>query len=141
MKKIFFFVCIFIYTNAFAADALLSINDKLFEVELAVTPEERSQGLMHRQFLPPGQGMLFVFPEPQIISMWMKQTLIPLDILFFDSDAQLSEIFENVPPCKLSPCKTYTNKIPARYVLELPAGSAKTDNLSPGNRLVIVKRK
>lgn len=141
MKKLVFIICLLIYQDGFAAEALLSINDNLFEVELAITAEERSKGLMHRNSLAANQGMLFVYPEPLIVSFWMHQTLIPLDILFFDSDGQLLELFENIPPCKVSPCKNYTNKSPAEFVLELPAGTAKKINISLGNQFIIIKRK
>lgn len=140
MKKLIPIACLLLMTEAFAAEALISINDHLFEVELAVTREERGQGLMHRGALAPNQGMLFVYPGPQIVSFWMKQTLIPLDILFFDREGRLVQFFEDVQPCRVSPCKTYTNTEPAQYVLELPAGSAKNIRLTVGNSFEILKQ-
>ncbi len=140
MKKFISIACLLLMTEAFAAEALISINGHLFEVELAVTREERKQGLMYRDVLAPNQGMLFVYPGPQIISFWMKQTLIPLDILFFDREGRLVQSFKNVQPCRISPCKTYTNTEPAQYVLELPAGSAKRIRLTAGNSFEILKR-
>ncbi len=140
MKKLIFITCLLFCPHLVAAEALLSLNDNLFDVELAISVDERSKGLMNREKLADNQGMLFIFPKPRIVSFWMYQTLIPLDILFFDSNGQLLELFENIPPCKASPCKTYTNKIPAEFVLELPAGTAEKINVSLGNKFVIIKR-
>ena len=125
MKTIIFMAFFLSCPASQAADALLAINDTVFEVELAITPEERKTGLMRRKKLASNQGMLFIYPEPQIISFWMKQTLIPLDILFFDSHGQLLETFEDIPPCKTSNCKRYTNQNPSQFVLEVPAGTTR----------------
>ncbi len=85
--------------------------------------------------------MLFVYPEPQVISFWMKQTLIPLDLLFFDKDGQLIELHKNMQPCKAADCKTYTNKIPAQFALELAAGTATKFKFQVGNSFTIIESK
>ena len=134
MKKLFFTYFVFLYTpSSFATDTQLVINDIVFEVELAITPDERKMGLKQRKNLAENQGMLFIYSEPQIISFWMKQTLIPLDILFFDSNGQLLEAFDTVPPCTTSPCKRYTNQKPSQFVLEIPAGTRKKFNIKVGD--------
>ncbi len=114
-------------------EATLTIKQSKFNIELAVTKEERKKGLMGRQSLPYNQGMLFVYDEPRIISFWMKNTLIPLDILFFDANGELLEIIPQAQPCKHFLCPTYTNKTPASFVLEIPAGSTSKHNIVPGD--------
>lgn len=121
-------------TTCVASDAELVINNAVFEVDLAVTPEERKTGLQNRKHLAENQGMLFIYPEPRIISFWMKETLIPLDMLFFDSHGQLLEAFDKVPPCTTSSCKTYTNGKPSQFVLEIPAGIRKKLSIAVGDR-------
>ena len=78
-------------------------------------------------------GMLFVFPQAQPLTFWMKDTLIPLDMLFFDEAHRLVTIRTDVPPCKADPCPTYASTAPARYVLELNAGTAAKLDLRKGD--------
>lgn len=97
--------------------------------ELAVTPWERQQGLMFREELTAEQGMLFVFEEDGLYSFWMKNMKFPLDILWLDKNKRIVHIEENVPPCTTEPCPSYTPSLPARYVLELKAGSVQSHSL------------
>jgi len=92
--------------------------------ELAVSEAERGRGLMFREKLLPDQGMLFVFEEEGYHSFWMKNTLIALDLVWLDASRRIVHIEAGAPPCREEPCPTYGPKIPARYVLELKAGSA-----------------
>jgi uncharacterized membrane protein (UPF0127 family) len=102
----------------------VSLRGHSFSVEVAATPAEQEHGLMDRTSMPADHGMLFVFADAQPLSFWMKDTLIPLDMLFFDDSHRLVTIHANVPPCKADPCPTYDSTAPARYVLELNAGTA-----------------
>lgn len=138
MKSLTLLYVLLLAPLAQASDARLRINDAVFQIELAVTPAEQRRGLMHRPTLPEGQGMLFVYPEPRMLSFWMKQTLIPLDILFFDHGGRLLQLYDNVPPCKQRNCPTYSNETPAQYVLELPGGSAKRHSISIGNQFELL---
>ena len=106
--------------------------------ELAVTLEERERGLMYRKKLGEEQGMLFVFEEESIRSFWMKNMLIPLDLIWLDKDQRIVHMEEKVPPCRREPCPTYTSPIPAMFVLELKAGSAEQRNLRMMDRLDFV---
>lgn len=123
-------------SSSHGAETRITINNVSFDVDLAITQDEQAQGLMGRTELKKDQGMLFVYSEPRQPSFWMKDTLIPLDILFFDHNSQLIKLFSRVPPCKKEPCKTYSTATPALYVLELPAGTAKELKLKPGDRFL-----
>ena len=111
---------------ACSADRVNLRNDKSqvsFEVELAVTPKERSRGLMFRESLPPRSGMLFVFDPPQPVAFWMKNTLIPLDIVWFDADGAFVGR-ASMTPCEAEPCPRFS---PAgspdyRYAIEADPG-------------------
>lgn len=101
-----------------------------FRVEVAASASSRATGLMNRKSLAEGRGMIFIFPQPKEIMMWMKDTLIPLDMLFIDTSGRVIRIAENVKPMD-------ETIIPSRglsaYVLEIAGGEAKRLNLSPGD--------
>lgn len=98
-----------------------------FQVELAQTPEEQSQGLMYRESLEVGHGMLFVMPIERRTAMWMKDTLIALDMAFFDSAGTLVHLEQRAEPHSL---RHVGPEVPVRYVLEVNAGEA--DSLRHG---------
>lgn len=107
-------------------------------VELATDPVTRAQGLMNRAHLPAGQGMLFVYETPQPASFWMKNTLIPLDMLFFDARGVLRHIHAKAQPLDLTPVPGADpgDPDPARLmVLEIGGGEAARLHLAPGDRL------
>jgi uncharacterized membrane protein (UPF0127 family) len=110
-------------------------DGKLITAELAVTDEERAQGLMFRERLDPGQGMLFVFDEEGLYSFWMKNTKISLDLLWLDRSRTIVHLEPNVPPCLADPCPTYSTRIPALYVLELKSGAAAEHHLRLQDKL------
>ncbi len=103
-------------------------------VAVADDADERSAGLMGKT-LAPGEGMLFVFEESIPRTFWMKDMLIPLDIIFLDETFTVNEIKENTPPCDKSPCATYPTNKAAMYVVEVEAGFAKEHNLFPGVKM------
>jgi uncharacterized membrane protein (UPF0127 family) len=107
-----------------ASAPTVMLHGHRFSIEIADTVAGREHGLMDRTSMPDDHGMLFVFPDAEPRTFWMKDTLIPLDILFFDSAKRLVTILRNVPPCKADPCPVYPSRAPARYVLELNAGTA-----------------
>jgi len=102
-------------------------------VEVAVTDEERRLGLMFRPSLPESRGMLFRFERRGILSIWMKNTYVPLDIVFLDERGVVVDISANAVPCKADPCPHYTPRKPANAVLELAAGTAAHHGLGPGS--------
>ena len=105
-------------------------------VEVARTPQEKATGLMYRKALLQGEGMLFVYDKSLIPPFWMKNTLIPLDILFIGSDLRIKHIAEDTPPCPpQSQCPTYAPSEPVQYVLELNGGDAKRQKIGLGDRV------
>ncbi|MPV86837.1 DUF192 domain-containing protein [Ostreibacterium oceani] len=116
-------------------NSLLYLGEHQFELEIANTSQTMQKGMMHRPSMQANQAMIFVFPAPRQVSFWMKNTLIPLDMLFFDTNGVLKEIKHNVPPCRQAQCPTYpsaTNDI--QYVVEIKGGEAKKRNLQIGQR-------
>lgn len=98
------------------------VEGRTFEVEIADTLAKRQMGLMNRTELPEGTGMLFVFEKPGIHHFWMKDTLIPLDIIWLDADYNvISKI--TAPPCESDPCPKFGPEAPAHFVLEVAGGS------------------
>ena len=142
IKQTGYIFCIYILSTQLAiSETLLSIKDHVFTVELAISEQERHLGLMQRQTLADNHGMLFVYSEPRHLSFWMKDTLIALDLIFFDRDGGFLELIENALPCQNNPCPRYTNSLPAQYVLELPAGSVKQLDLNVGDSFEIIDPK
>lgn len=106
-------------------------SEEVIVVEIADDPSERAQGLMEREYLPPGIGMLFVYDASVHMVFWMKNTLIPLDILFFD-EAGTFVSRTTMDPCIADPCATYDSLGPARYALEVNRGEANTAQVGTG---------
>ena len=104
-----------------------------FTVELATTPAQMAQGLMFRQSLAPDAGMLFDFVAPSRAMMWMKNTLIPLDMLFVDAEGHIVNIGERAVPGSLA---TIAAAAPVRAVIELNGGTAARLGIRPGDRVV-----
>lgn len=104
-------------------------------VEIADTFDLRKRGLMFRPSLADNHGMFFVFDKEQPLSFWMKNTLIPLDMVFIGKDYKVVNVAKNVPPCKTPSCETYKSKGNAQYVLEVKGGSADLYGLQPGDKI------
>lgn len=104
-------------------------------VEIAADDELRAQGLMYRDELRPASGMLFFFPADGEYPFWMKNTHIPLDIIWIDSNQRVAHAKFNVPPCRVDDCPSYPPGVQARYVLEVAGGVAKAHGLKPGDQL------
>ena len=103
--------------------------------DLAVDDASRAQGLMYRDQLLPGTGMLFLFPAAGEYPFWMKNTLIPLDMLWLDQNRKVVAIHHDVPPCKTEDCPSYPPHAIASYVLEVAGGVAKQHGLKVGDVL------
>ncbi len=111
-------------------------NEKIqLTAEIADSTEEREKGLMDRKELADGNGMLFVFPDSAERKFWMKNTLIPLDLLFFDENKSVVSSVESMQPCDTPACQTYDSYIPAEYALELPTGFIAKHKVKLGDKL------
>jgi uncharacterized membrane protein (UPF0127 family) len=121
-----------------AGDPQVRLKGETFTVDLAVTREAQARGLMFVEEMPEDRGMLFIFPGEAPRSFWMKNTRIPLDILYFDGELGLVSVAENARPCAADPCPTYPSRGPARYVLELNAGKARSLGVQRGDRLELL---
>lgn len=137
-------VLIFIFGLFFTADSVMAAcapdrvsvsgpgGDVFFTVELADDPAERSRGLMFRESLPRSAGMLFVYDRPQRVSFWMKNTLIPLDMIFLNERGVVEHVHENAIPGDLTPIPGGDNIL---VVLEINGGLARRLGIAPGARM------
>ena len=106
---------------------------RIFQIEIADTPQQRQVELMYRRSMPEDHGMLFDFGRPQEVSMWMENTYVSLDMVFVGADGRVTRIAENTEPLST---RIISSDGPARYVVELLAGSAKRIGLRPGDKVV-----
>lgn len=106
-------------------------------VQVADTPAQRERGLMGVTNMAPHTGMLFVFDNDAPVAFWMKDTLIPLDMVFVGPDGIVRRVFARVPvvPRTLPDAQIPLEQATAKYVIELPAGEAAKDGLQPGARV------
>lgn len=137
MKKLLFIFVLSVLLSACTQNVTIYSGDKKIpiKVEIADTYEARLQGLMYRTKLDDGNGMLFVFDDELIRMFWMKNTLIPLDIVFFNNKMEAVSIVENMMPCVTRECADYSSQYLAKYALELPAGYVKKEGIKVGDRL------
>ena len=114
----------------------VELGGQRYNVEIADDDAERARGLMFRDAMASDHGMLFIHDREEPQSYWMKNTRIPLDILYFDDGRRLVSQQRDVPPCNLGDrCPPYPSNAPARYVLELNAGEAARLGLQDGATL------
>lgn len=121
-------------------ESLRIINAQLVEQEITLEVADnsflQSIGLSGREYLEENHGMIFVYDEEiEELSFWMKDALISLDIIFFNSDFEVVHIIESVPICEQDPCPTYTSPKKAQYVIELNAGWVERHDLEQGDIL------
>ena len=117
----------------------LRFEGRSFHIELADSPELRQQGLAHRQYLQAEGGMLFVFPAATKVAMWMKGCEIPLDVFFFDERERLINFHTMAVPLPGQSghdIPRYWSDKPAKYALELAAGSIPAQRLKPGTAVI-----
>jgi uncharacterized membrane protein (UPF0127 family) len=108
-------------------------GDHNYTIELATTEQERALGLMYRRSLPENSGMLFLYERPQAASMWMKNTFIPLDMIFIAPGGTVHRIESNTEPFSLRPIDSGGDVV---GVLELNAGQAARIGLKPGDKVI-----
>ncbi len=110
----------------------LSINDVSFEVQIPLTRAEQARGLMHREHLGTDRGMLFPYTNPQQMTFWMKDTLIPLDIGFFDANGVLREVYQMYPRDTRT---IRSRRSDLHYALEMNQGWFRSNNIRAGAQL------
>jgi hypothetical protein len=114
-----------------------SISERIFiNAYIADTPTKRTQGLMHVADLHENEGMLFIFNPPRYVSMWMKNTVISLDIVFIKANGTIAHIYQDAKPLSL---RSIPSIHKVKWVLELNAGVTGKLNLKPGDKLVLGK--
>lgn len=116
-------------------EAKVTLANQTFKLEVARTPQQQSIGLMFRTQMPESAGMVFVFNPARPAGFWMRNTLIPLDMLFVYR-GKIVDVAQNVPPCKTPQCPTYGPRnatAPIDQVIELNAGTAEKLRLKPGD--------
>lgn len=106
------------------------VNNNVFKVKVCMTPETIQKGMMGQRFNQDFNGMLFMMPQNGNHSFWMKNCIIPLDIVFIDQDKKINSIHKNCPVCSTEPCKNYKGF--GQYVLELPAGTCDECDIEEG---------
>lgn len=122
-------------THSVTGPRVIFPNGFVVGVEVVADDELRAQGLMYRDHLAPDAGMLFFFPEDGEYPFWMKNTRIPLDMIWIDSSRRIVHITPDVQPCRVEDCPNYPPHAIARYVLEVAAGVAKQHGLKNGDVL------
>ena len=143
LKKIKFFIFLFLFfqnLNYLVSSeykfALVKIKDEdiVFEVEIADTKEKRERGLMFRSILDENKGMLFILPEKSFANIWMKNTILSLDILFISEDNIIVDLVKEAFPLSE---KIYTSKMLVKYILEINAGLIDKIDIRIGDRIEI----
>jgi len=130
--------CLFAAGCASGSDLWVELDGSRYAVEIADDNAERARGLMFRDQMEAGRGMLFIHDREEPQAYWMKNTRIPLDILYFDDARVLVSQQRDVPPCSAgNACPSYPSDAPARYVLELNAGEAEKLGLQDGSELTL----
>ncbi|UNM96131.1 DUF192 domain-containing protein [Ignatzschineria rhizosphaerae] len=120
--------------NSGLREGEMRIGEQTIIVELALDGYSQAKGLMFRESMPENSGMLFMFSETQPLSFWMKNTLIPLDIIYITEAGEVVNI-ATAQPCKIKNCPLYPSIAPAKYVLELNAGRAAELGLKAGDNI------
>ena len=118
------------------------VDDVALEVQIADSEPRRVRGLMFQDPLPYDQGMIFVFAEPGLYSLWMLNMQFPLDMIWFDQDGNIVHIEKDVPPCKtaleITTCQSVVPDKEASYVLEVTAGFIEQNEITYDSKLTII---
>lgn len=114
-------------------------SGRAIRVELAVTDEEKAQGLMFRESMARESGMIFLFDRLEVRPFWMKNCHFPLDLIYSLKDGTVVDVLKNVPPCAADPCPSYPPSAAADTVVEVNAGVAEKEGVKPGAKLRYVE--
>jgi uncharacterized protein len=111
------------------------VNDNMFKIRVCVTPETIQKGMMGQRFNSDFNGMLFMMGNNEEQSFWMKNCIIPLDIVFINDDMTIQSIQKNCPPCSSNDCEHYPGH--GKYVLELAGGTCDECGIEKGQKIKI----
>ncbi|MCZ8158269.1 MAG: DUF192 domain-containing protein [Leptospira sp.] len=145
LLRLFVFFILFVFESCQPADSyptqmetvFASLGDKAIRLEVANNPSTRAVGLMHRTEMSDDQGMLFVFPRSEPLSFWMKNTLIPLSLGYFDGELKLLETHDMKPN---QTNEVYNSQKPAKYALEVNVGWFKKNKIAIGTYLILDRK-
>jgi uncharacterized protein len=139
IKPVVMATAMFVLAGCDAGEPYVVVKGERFIVEIAADEATRAQGLMFRDEIADDRGMFFIFPDQRPRSFWMKNTRIPLDIIYLDRDLRVVSISADTPPCRSRSgrCPNYPSAGPAQYVLEINAGRAAELGLAPGDRVEV----
>jgi len=135
MRALILLLGLLLLRPATAQTPWVELGGKRYTVELALDDHSRMRGLMFRESMAEDAGMLFVFDGDYPQAFWMKNTLIALDILYFNSAGELVSMALDTPPCRTAYCPSYPSKAPAKFVLELNAGEVARLSVAVGAKL------
>lgn len=136
--KQFIFLIVLGAVTACAADVpRVELKGETFTVEVVSRLEDQILGMMYRESNPNDHGMLFVYTREEPRSFWMKNTRIPLDIMYFDAEYRLINAHFQVQPCRRDPCESYPSTADAQYVLELNGGIAEKLGVEAGDVMTV----
>jgi len=120
----------------------IKVDDIVLEVQIADTGPRQVRGLMFQDQLPYDQGMIFVYNEPGVYSLWMINMQFPLDMIWFDENGSIVHIEKNIPPCKkpieIMACQSIVPSEDALYILEITAGFIDEFNITKDSKLSII---
>lgn len=137
MRMIISMVLLLLCSSALASEIMkVSVSgvDRIFHLEAAFSEEEKLNGLMHRTKLDSSDGMIFIYNEPETVKMWMKNTLIPLDMIFADRKGRIVYIREKTVPLSL---EKIGPDIPVSYIIELNAGEVEKHRIRIADTITI----
>ena len=139
MKRIVLFLSFMIFSLVlvnnslgYGLDKATFSNGVTVDIEIASMPSELRRGLMYRESLPEGHGMLFIMESEELHSFWMKNMNFPIDMVWIDSDFQVVDVTYGAEPCDGSLCEGYRPDVSSMYVLEVPAGYTLKKGLDEG---------
>ncbi len=130
-------VIFLLFYNSYKSQNITSVyfDDVKVSVEVAESQDEITKGLMYREELGENEGMLFIFQDEKERTFWMKNMLIPLDMIFLDSEKNIVQIVKNAEPCTESLCPLYSSQFLSKYVIEVNSGFADKPNIQVGQEV------
>ena len=139
MKRLALSLCLAIVAATACAKGgpYVELKSHRYSVEFAENEASREYGLMNRTEMADDHGMLFVFENDEPRAFWMKNTKIPLDMIFIDKNRKIVSIKHDAPPCVTDRCPAFMSEGPVRYVLELNGGQAAKLGLTAGDELIV----